>query len=250
MKVNFSRPSLGVFLGFLLTCGAAVASTVTPGTFSESGSIYVSATALDFGLFSLPPPGDQEADIDLPTTGSFSDLTATELIGIGNLNLSSATVTPTNISFGSSETDWITLPDGIDLSLLNIPINTAVPVCTGTAADDAPGTLCRAYATSPIVLEQGASGVTAILDVDGDAYYTSSPSTLTAYDGKLSANFTGADGTISGLLGSFEANGSVVTGYSGTFATAPEPQTLPLLAVGLFAIALVARKIRVHKAAN
>lgn len=242
MKVNIGRYGLGVLLGFLLASGAAIANTVAPGSFSESGTIYVSTTLLDFGLFGDPPPGDQLGSIDLPTTGAFSDLTATEQIGIANLSLSSATVTPTDINFGSSEPDWITLPDGIDLSLINIPINTTVPVCTGTVADDTPGTLCRAYATSPIVLEQGASGVTAILDVNGDAYYTSSPSTLTAYDGKLSADFTGSEGTITGLLSTFESDGSIVTGYSGTFSTTPEPATLPALVVGVFLIGLVAKR--------
>jgi hypothetical protein len=247
MKLKISRYGPGIFLGFLLTTGAAVASTVSSGTFSESGSIYVSTSMLDFGLFTLPPPGDQLASIDLPTTGAFSDLTPTEQIGIANLDLGSATITPTDISFGSGEPDWITLPDNIDLSLTSIPINTAVPVCTGTAADDVPGTLCRAYATSPIVLEQGPSGVTAILNVEGDAYYTSSPSTLTAYDGKLSADFTGSDGTITGLLSTFETTGSITTGYTGTFGTVgavPEPGTLPLMAGGLLLIGLAAKVTR------
>jgi hypothetical protein len=75
----------------------------------------------------------------------------------------------------------------------------------------------------------------------GDAYYTSSPTTLTAYDGKLSANFTGSEGTISGLLSTFNADGSITTGYSGTFSTVPEPVTLPILAVGLLMIALTAK---------
>jgi hypothetical protein len=247
MKLTISRYGPGIVLGFFLASSMAVASTVSAGTFSESGSIYVSTTMLDFGLFVLPPPGDQLASIDLPTTGAFSDLTATEEIGIGNLNLASATVTPTDISFGSTEPDWITLPDNIDLSLTNIPINTAVPVCTGTSADNVPGTLCRAYATSPIVLEQGASGVTAILDVNGDAYYTSSPTTLTAYSGKLSADFTGSEGTITGLLSTFATAGSITTGYTGTFSTVgtvPEPATLPAMAFGLLLIGFAVKKTR------
>ncbi len=251
MKVNISKPGLGVVLGFLLASGVALADTVTTGSFSESGSIYVSATALDFGLMTLPPPGDQKADINIPTSGPFSSLTSTDQLEIGNLNLSSATVTSSDINFGGSEPDWITLPNGIDLSLNNIPINTAVPVCRGTAAEDVPGTLCRAYASSPIVLEQGVTGVTAILGVSGDAYYTSSPFVLTAYDGKMSADFTGPDGTISGLLGSFALAGSVNTGYSGTFSTTatPEPGTFPALAVGLLAIGIfVRKKMRVCKA--
>jgi hypothetical protein len=241
MNVNISRTGLGVVLGCLLASGMALANTVTAGSFSESGTIYVSTTMLDFGLFTEPPPGDQLASIDLPTTGAFSDLTATEQIGMGNLDLASATVTPTDINFDGAEPDWITLPDGIDLSLTNIPINTAVPICSSLANENAPGTLCRAYATSPIVLEQGPSGVTAILNLLGEAYYTSSPTMLTAYDGKLSANFTGSEGTISGLLSTFNADGSVTTGYSGTFSAVPEPVTLPILAIGLLMIGLAAK---------
>jgi hypothetical protein len=237
-----SRQGLGTVLGFLLASGAAFASTVTSGTFSESGTIYVSTTALEFGLLTLPPPGDELASINLPTTGAFSGLTATEHIGIDNLDLSSATVTPSDINFDSTEPDWITLPDGIDLSLTSIPINTAVPVCSGTASEDAVGNLCRAYASSPIVLEQGSSGVTAILNVDGEAYYTTSPDDLTAYTGKLSADFTGTEGTISGLIGQFETSGDIVTGYTGTFSTVPEPATIPVVAVGLLVIGFVARK--------
>ncbi len=239
-----SRYGPAAILGFLLTSGVAVASTVPPGSFSEGGTIYVSATALDFGLFLEPPPGDQLGYIQLPTTGGFSGLTATELIGISNLNLASATVTSTDVNFDSAEPDWITLPDGIDLSLTDIPINTSVPVCSSLSNEDAEGTLCRAYASSPIVLEQGPSGVTAILNVNGDAYFASSPTTVTGYDGKLSADFTGTEGTISGLLATFEATGSITTGYSGTFSTVPEPATLPLLAFGLSIIAVAAMRSR------
>jgi len=223
-----------------------MANTVTSGSFSESGTIFVSPTMLDFGLLTVPPPGDQMASINLPTSGAFSGLTATEKIGIGNLDLAAATVTSTDINFDNSEPDWITLPDGIDLSLTSIPINTSVPVCSGTVSENMPGNECRAYATSPIVLEQGVTGVTALLNVEGDAYYTGSPSDLTSYSGKLSANFTGADGTISGLLSSFEMTGSVTTGYSGTFSTQastiPEPATIPVLAAGFLIIAVVAKK--------
>jgi hypothetical protein len=172
-------------------------------------------------------------------------LTATEQIGIHNLDLGSATVTPSDIDFDSSEPDWITLPDGIDLSLTSIPINTAVPVCSGTASEDTPGNECRAYATSPIVLQQGVTGVSALLDVEGEAYYTSSPTDLTSYTGKLSADFTGSEGTISGLIGSFESTGSIITGYTGTFSTVssiPEPVTIPVLVVGVLIIGFVARK--------
>jgi hypothetical protein len=202
---------------------------------------------LDFGLISQPPPGDQLASVNFPTTGAFSYLTATEQIGMHDLNLASATVTATDINFDGAVPDWITLPGGIDLSLTDIPINSTVPVCSTLANEDAPGTLCRAFAGSPIVLEQGPTGVTATMNLLGDAYFTTSPSILTPYTGKFSADFTGGLGTVSGLISSFTANGSVTTGFSSTFSTVPEPGTVTALGFGLLAIGLINKKKRTAK---
>jgi len=247
MKVDFAGKGLGLILGLALASGAAFAGPVGAGSFSAGGTVYVSTTALDFGLLSQPPPGDQIASINLPTTGVFSYLTATEQIGMGNLNIGAATDTGTDLNFDGAEPDWITLPGGIDLSLTDIPINTAVPVCSSISNPDATGTLCRAYAASPIVLEQGPSGVTATLNLQGNAYYTTSPSTLTPYSGKFSADFTGSEGTISGLLGVFASTGSVTTGFSATFSTVPEPGTVTALGVGLLLIGLINKKKRTAK---
>jgi hypothetical protein len=202
---------------------------------------------LDFGLISQPPPGDQLASINLPTTGAFSYLTATEQIGMSNLNLASATVSATDINFDGAVPDWITLPGGIDLSLTDIPINSTVPICGSLADENLPGTLCRAYAGSPIVLEQGPTGVTATMNLLGSAYYTSDPTTLTPYDGKFSANFTGGEGTISGLISAFTTTGSVTTGFSATFSTVPEPGTVTALGFGLLVIGLINKKKRTAK---
>lgn len=247
MKVDVSRKALGLFLGLALASGVALASPVGAGSFSAGGTVYVSTTMLEFGLLSQPPPGDQTASINLPTTGAFSYLTATEQIGMGNLNLSSATVTSSNINFDGAEPDWITLPGGIDLSLTDIPINTGVPVCSTVANPNSSGTVCTAYAGSPIVLEQGPSGVTATLNLQGDAYYTATPTMLTPYNGKFSADFTGSEGTITGLLGTFNSTGSITTGFSATFSTVPEPGTVTVLGVGLLLIGLINKKKRTEK---
>jgi hypothetical protein len=247
MKVNISRKGLGLSLGLLLASGAALADPmVGAGAFSASGTVYVSTTALDFGLISQPPPGDQLAAVNLPTTGAFSYLTATETFGMKDLNLASATVSATDINFDGAMPDWITLPGGIDLSLTDIPINSSVPICSA-ATEDTPGTLCRAYAASPIVLEQGPTGVTASMNLKGDAYFTTSPTTLTPYDGKFSADFTGAEGTISGLIGAFNSTGSITTGFSATFSTVPEPGTVTALGFGLLVIGLINKKKRTAK---
>lgn len=250
MKVNVGKKGLGLFLGLVLSSGAALADPVVgAGSFSAAGSVNVSATTIDFGLISQPPPGDQTATINLPTTGAFSYLTATEQIGIANLNLSSATVTPSDINFDGSVPDWVSLPGGIDLSLTDIPLNTTVPVCSTLSNENAQGTLCIAYVGSPIVLEQGPSGVSALMNLDGNAYFTTSPSTLTPYSAKFSADF---GGTISELLASFAATGSVTTGYSVTFTSTPlsavpEPGTVTAFGVGLLLVGLINKKKRSAK---
>lgn len=247
MKVDFTRKGLGLILGLALASGVALASPVGAGSFSAGGTVYVSATMLDFGLVSQPPPGDQIASINLPTTGAFSYLTATEQIGMHNLNLAAATVTATDINFDGAEPSWITLPGSIDLSLIDIPINTGVPICSTIANPNSPGTLCRAFAGSPIVLEQGPTGVTASLNLQGDAYMTATPTELTPYNGKFSADFTGSEGTITGLLNTFNSTGSITTGFSATFSTVPEPGTVTALGVGLLLIGLINKKKRTAK---
>jgi hypothetical protein len=254
MKSKISSRGLGIVLGLSLASGLALADPVVgAGEFFASGTANVSATTLDFGLDSLPPPGDQLASINLPTTGTFSYLTAGTQIGIGNLNLSSATVTGTNISFGSSEPDWISLPantggglPGIDLSLNNIAINTTIPVCTGTAADNVNGNSCRASTFAPIILEQTLLGVTAILNLSGDAYYVGgSPSTGTAYTAVLDAPFTGD--TITDVLSTFFTTGSVTHAFQAEIITTPstatpEPGTVTALGAGLLLVGLINKK--------
>ncbi|HWF45851.1 MAG TPA: PEP-CTERM sorting domain-containing protein [Bryobacteraceae bacterium] len=246
MKVTITRKGLGLALGLLLASGAALADPmVGAGSFNAAGTVYVSTTALDFGLIVAPPPGDQLASINLPTTGAFSYLTATEQIGMKNLNIAAATVSATDINFDGAMPDWITLPGGIDLSLTDIPISSD-PICSA-ATENTVGTVCRAYAGSPIVLHQNSTGVTASMNLKGDAYFTSSPTTLTPYNGEFSADFTGSEGTISGLIGAFNSTGSITTGFSSNFSTVPEPGTVTALGFGLLVIGLINKKKRTAK---
>jgi hypothetical protein len=238
-----SGQALGLLIGLSLASGVAHATSIE-GSFSITGTTYISATVFDFGLISQPPPGDQTASIAAQGTNTFSYLTATEQIGIHNVNLGEATVTPTDIGFDNTVPSWIVLPAGIDLSLTDIPLNPGIPVCSTLGNEDAPGAICIPYTGSSLVLEQEMSTVRAVFDFVGNAYYTGSPADLSPYTGEFISQFAGDDGTISGLLSSFNSAGSLTTSYSATFTAAavPESGTFPMLAVGLLSIAFLGRK--------
>lgn len=203
----------------LVAAPSAKAQVVGAGTFNLAGAIDVTGSAFTFGNMVAPPPGDQMARTTQPLTGQFSDIAAGVSVPIKNL--SAPTVTPGTPFLVSG---WITLPDGIDLDLTNIPISSASHTCT--SADDAPGSICRAIANSPITLEQGTDGVTALMNLSGVAYFTSSPATTTAWSGKLAADFTApGENTISGVLGVFASTGQITTGYQANFVTTAAPLT-------------------------
>jgi hypothetical protein len=258
MKFRLRGTGLGLFVGLALASAAAFADPIVgSGSFDADGTIYTSTTAFDFGFSAIPPPGDQQAAVALPTVGVFSYLTFGTIIPVGNLNAGATTITSSELDFDGAEPDWISLPantgkglPGIDLSLADILINTGVPLCSAVTSVDTPGTSCRPYASSPLTLHQNSGSVTVALNVNGNAYYVGGvPSSGTQYTGKLSMMSTGADGTISGWLADFAATGSFTSGYNANFSTrlataVPEPGALPILGVALFAIFLICRKKR------
>ncbi|HZQ53883.1 MAG TPA: PEP-CTERM sorting domain-containing protein [Bryobacteraceae bacterium] len=238
MKLHFGGRAVGILAGLALVSSLASAASVGAGTFNLAGAIDVTSSAFTFGNMVAPPPGDQMARTTLPLTGQFSDVAAGVAVPVKNL--SAPTVTPGTPFLVS---DWITLPDGIDLDLTNIPLSMASHACT--AADDAPGSICRATATSPITLEQGTDGVTALLNLSGVAYFATSPGTTTPWSGKLAADFSGE--TISTLLATFSSTGHITTGYQANFVTTapttvPEPGALAAVGLGLLGAGLLKKR--------
>ena len=222
----------------------ATPAAVGSGQFNLAGAVYVTNSEILFGYKQAPPNGDQMAGVLLPSNGAFAGLKAGDMARIGNLQTPSAggPVTPGTPFLLSN---WIQLSNNIDADLTNIPLNASIAVCA--SGMEGLGSVCRVNAQSPVILEQGVTGVTAFLSVMGQAHYAGS-TVDTPLMGLLSANFTmGADSTISGLLADYNRNGFIMTGYSGNFSTTaaagvPEPASLGLLSMSLIGIALIGRK--------
>jgi hypothetical protein len=248
---NASRV-LGALASVFLLHGVASAAAVGTGTFNLSGTVFVTNTAFLFGFHTLPDgsSADQQANVVLPATGAFSGLHAGDIESIHNL------LTPANggvfgpgpVIPGSSFTlaPFIELNTiGIDLDLTGnnpLPISPA-PLCVGTVFDT-PGDICQAQPGSPVTLEQGLLGVTAIMNLGGRAHFTGSSDT-SIFLGKFSASFGGAK--ISQILNDLNTQGFVRTGYQASFVTlptntVPEPASMALIGAGLFALGFFGKK--------
>lgn len=231
--MNFYNASRYVvaLAGTLLLSSFASAASIT-GQFSLDGTALDTATSLSFGFITpptTPGTGDQLGVIVTPHDGSFAGLTNGTTAGIANLSTTSLV-------------NWITLPDGINVDLTSIPINTGVGVCTGS---DAIGTICRPFASSPVVLEQGPSGLSALVNFDGMAHFATGTPDDTPIVGKFSASLGAV--TISSVISTINAGGSILVPYSANFVTSPappvpEPASMALIGAGLLALGFFGKR--------
>jgi hypothetical protein len=238
--MKFSCSGVALAAAFLLSGSALADSVVGSGVFALSGTVTGTPTGLDFYLNS---PGDQIGVLFQPTLGAFASCPGTMCAGtqevIQNLTAANGVAPGSPFDF----VNWIQLTDGINLDATSIPIDSAIPVCTGTAFDS-PGDQCRPNATSPVILTQGGNGVSARLEVDGWAHFAGS-ATETAFVGLFNAPAT-RFATISSLVTAYDADGGIPdVSYTAQFTTTavPEPVSLALVGLGLLGLGLSGKKL-------
>ena len=235
------RQNAAALLGALLFSGLAVATPVGAGSFNLAGTVMGTTSGLNFYLNTF---GDEKGVSVNPSLGAFSGLSAATVETVRDLTVANG-VTPPNFNFPN----WIQLSNGINLNATQIAINTAIPVCAGTAFDNPLAALgCRPNATSPVVfLQKGdqagnPNGVSASLIINGFAHFVGDTD-LTPFIGTLNAadsDFT----TVSSLVAAYNANGGVpAVGYQASFTTmaVPEPMTMAFLGLGLLGIGIFRR---------
>ena len=223
---------------FAALLAAPVSAASITGTFNLAGTAVGTTGGV---TFYLTASGDNTALDVMPTTGSFTDITPGTPETIRPLTSANGVTPGTPFNFAN----WISLSDGIDLSATFIPIP-SFPVCSATGTE-AIGYECIVNAASPVVLTQNDNGVSARLNVDGQAYYAASPTSAVSYVALFTAPTTGYS-TIAAFETYYDANNGIPpVSYSGSLTVTPEPETFALLGGGLLILVGACRRFKLRR---
>ncbi len=238
MTFNFKSLGLAVLASTLISTSAFGAAVGT-GSFGLSGTATGAADGIDFYLHT---PGDQTGSINLPTTGVFANLAPTTVETVQNLTSGNGVTPGTSFDFQN----WIQLSNGIDLDATSIPIP-VFPVCPASGME-AIGFECLVNSHSPVVLTQNVTGVSARINVLGNAHWAGDM-TLTPFTGLFNAPSTSFQ-TIAEFETYFDMHGTIPeVNYAANFSTTPtpEPTVLLLTSAGFLGFGLLARRKRTSR---
>lgn len=243
MKLRWTNVCVCLLAGTAISVSANAAA-VGGGSFNLAGS----AVGMMGGVnFYFNAPGDQKSTAIGPFLGVFDPMTSAFGLTAGTMESIQDLTTANGVTPGTTPfnfQNWIQLSDGINLDATSIPIPN-FGVCPATGAE-AVGFQCLANAQSPVVLTQTTTGVSARLNVFGNAHFAGS-STYTPFTALFNAATT-PYATIAEFETYFDThNGDIpAVGYQASFTTVPEPAALWLmgLAVSGFGIWRVKRQPR------
>jgi len=236
MRLNCARISLGALAAMGLMALSAGAAPIN-GTVNWTGTVDATPTTIDFYLKTL---GDMTFSINLPTTGSFSDMTQGDMGTIKPLN---AAANPPGTFPGGPVLDWVTFSDGISLDLASL---NAAPASLCSASVTAN---CGLVAGSPVIFNQIGPNVSAAFNGGGTARLTADAATAGDSPFTLGVTTQFANTTIAALATQLATTGHIVDSYSvtatATAGAVPEPGTTSAMLGGLLVLAgLVTRRAR------
>lgn len=208
---------LALIAGAFFVCTSAQADSVASGMFNISGNVTLQSSAITFG---------SPATFGTPATGPFASLTS-GTTAIGNI---ASTSSP-------AATNWIMLPDGINLNL-----TTVLPgVDSSTCSSNAPGSVCTPSG-SPYSISQVSSTQADITFVlEGTAYSGSFAGGSSPFVAIFTDQLAGSGATITNIVAELNSTG-VANTYSANFtvtgpaSVTPEPGTLISSMTGLLLI--------------
>jgi hypothetical protein len=237
MRLNCARFSMGALAAMGLMAISAGAAPIS-GTVNWTGTVDATPTTIDFYLNTL---GDMTFSINLPTTGSFSDMTQGDLGTIKPLN---SAANPPGVFPGGPVLDWVMFKDGISLDLASLNAAPA-SLCSASVT-----TNCGLVSGSPVVFNQIGPNVVAFFNGNGTARLTADAATAGDSPFTLGITTQFANTSIATLETELATTGHIIDSYSVTAtatagAVVPEPGTTSAMLGGLLVLAgLVTRRAR------
>lgn len=208
---------LALIAGAFFISASAHADSVASGMFTISGNATLQTSAITFG---------SPATFGPPATGPFGSLSGTATIG--NIPSTSSPAT----------TNWIMLPDGINLNL-----TTVLPGLDSTAcSSNAPGSVCTPSGSPYSISQISSTQADITFALEGTAYSGSFAGGSSPFSAIFTEQLAGSGATITNIVAELNSTG-VPNTYSATFtvtgpagAAAPEPGTLVTSMTGLLLI--------------